>query len=45
MIVDIYIWQSMSDLNVDEVEADYIILTHSHGDHIGDTVNIAKERC
>src|SRR5699024_10825370 len=32
----------MSELNVEEVEADYIILTHSHGDPIGDTVNIAK---
>ena len=28
----------------DEVEADYIILTHAHGDHIGDSFEIAK-RC
>ena len=27
-----------------EVEADYIILTHAHGDHIGDSFEIAK-RC
>lgn len=27
-----------------DVEADYIILTHAHGDHVGDTVEIAK-RC
>lgn len=26
----------------DEVEADVIVLTHGHGDHVGDTVAIAK---
>lgn len=26
----------------DEVKADYILLTHGHGDHLGDTVAIAK---
>ena len=26
----------------DEAEADYILVTHGHGDHIGDTVAIAK---
>ena len=26
----------------DEVEADVILLTHGHGDHIGDTVDIAR---
>ena len=26
----------------DEVAADAILLTHGHGDHIGDTVDIAK---
>jgi L-ascorbate metabolism protein UlaG (beta-lactamase superfamily) len=26
----------------DEVEADVILLTHGHGDHLGDTVDIAK---
>ncbi len=26
----------------DELEADYILVTHGHGDHIGDTVAIAK---
>jgi L-ascorbate metabolism protein UlaG (beta-lactamase superfamily) len=25
-----------------EVEADYILVTHGHGDHLGDTVSIAK---
>jgi L-ascorbate metabolism protein UlaG (beta-lactamase superfamily) len=27
----------------DEVRADYIILTHAHGDHLGDTFKIAKK--
>ena len=27
-----------------EVEADYILITHGHGDHLGDSVSIAK-RC
>lgn len=31
-----------SDLNADTVEADVIILTHVHDDHIGDTEPIAK---
>ena len=31
-----------SDLNADSVEADVIILTHAHDDHIGDTEPIAK---
>jgi len=26
----------------DEVEADLIVLTHAHGDHWGDTLEIAK---
>ncbi|MCW2995123.1 MAG: metal-dependent hydrolase [Conexibacter sp.] len=29
-------------VGADEVEADAILLTHGHGDHIGDTVAIAK---
>lgn len=28
--------------SADEVEADVILLTHGHGDHVGDTVAIAK---
>ena len=28
--------------SADEVPADVILLTHGHGDHIGDTVDIAK---
>ena len=26
----------------DDIEVDYIILTHGHGDHLGDTMEIAK---
>src|SRR5690625_681095 len=32
----------LSDLNPGTVEADYILLTHGHNDHVGDTVDIAK---
>ena len=33
---------SMTDLQADEVEADVILLTHGHNDHVGDTVALAK---
>ncbi|MDR3628599.1 MAG: metal-dependent hydrolase [Ignavibacteriaceae bacterium] len=33
-----------SPVKSDSVKADYIILSHAHGDHLGDTVKIAK-RC
>ncbi|MCI0478197.1 MAG: MBL fold metallo-hydrolase, partial [Anaerolineales bacterium] len=26
----------------DQVKPDYILVSHGHGDHLGDTVNIAK---
>ncbi len=32
----------VAPVEVDEVEADYIIVTHGHSDHIGDTVAIAE---
>ncbi len=32
----------LSDLDPETVEADVIILTHGHGDHVGDTMSIAK---
>jgi L-ascorbate metabolism protein UlaG (beta-lactamase superfamily) len=31
-----------SPVNSEDVKADYIILTHAHGDHLGDTFKIAK---
>ena len=33
---------AFAPVSADEVEADYILVTHGHGDHIGDTVSIAK---
>lgn len=33
---------SLTDLDADTVEADVILLTHGHSDHVGDTVAIAK---
>src|SRR5690625_2582133 len=32
----------LSDLDPETVEADFILLTHGHNDHVGDTVAIAK---
>lgn len=32
-----------SPVKSDDVLADYILLTHAHGDHLGDTLKIAKE--
>ncbi len=29
-------------VSADDVEADYVLVTHGHGDHVGDTVAIAK---
>ncbi|MBH0230144.1 metal-dependent hydrolase [Halobacillus yeomjeoni] len=31
-----------TDLNADEVQADVILLTHGHNDHVGDTFEIAE---
>jgi len=33
---------ALAPVSADAVEADYILVTHGHGDHIGDTVGIAK---
>src|SRR5699024_11850057 len=32
----------LTDLDANTVEADVILLTHGHSDHLGDTVDIAK---
>lgn len=32
----------LCDLDPETVEADFILLTHGHNDHVGDTVSIAK---
>jgi len=33
---------SFAPISADAADADYILVTHGHGDHIGDTVEIAK---
>ncbi|HWO75486.1 MAG TPA: metal-dependent hydrolase [Bacillus sp. (in: firmicutes)] len=35
---------SLTDLKVEEEAPDFILLTHGHGDHIGDTVELAKKK-
>ncbi|MEH7298644.1 metal-dependent hydrolase [Neobacillus drentensis] len=43
IIIDPFITgNSLTDLTIDEVKPDVIILTHGHGDHVGDTVELAK---
>jgi len=32
----------LADVSADSVEADYILVSHGHGDHFGDTVAIAR---
>jgi L-ascorbate metabolism protein UlaG (beta-lactamase superfamily) len=32
-----------TDLKLEDVKADVILLTHGHGDHVGDTVELAKK--
>ncbi|WP_057911438.1 metal-dependent hydrolase [Peribacillus muralis] len=34
---------SLTDLKVDDIKPDVIIITHGHNDHIGDTVELAKK--
>lgn len=43
VIIDPFInGNDLTDLTVANVKADYIILTHGHNDHVGDTIEIAK---
>ena len=31
-----------ADMTADKVQADFILLSHAHGDHLGDTVDLAR---
>ena len=43
LLVDPYLRNNpAASVDADSVEADYILVTHGHGDHIGDTVEIAQ---
>lgn len=43
LLIDPFINRNpLTDLKVDEVNPDVILVTHAHGDHLGDTVEIAK---
>ncbi len=44
LIIDPFLTgNSLADITPDQVKVDYILLTHGHGDHLGDTVSIAKQ--
>jgi L-ascorbate metabolism protein UlaG (beta-lactamase superfamily) len=43
LLIDPYLsGNALAPLTPEEVRADYILITHGHGDHLGDTVAIAK---
>jgi L-ascorbate metabolism protein UlaG (beta-lactamase superfamily) len=43
LLVDPFITGNpLSPVNANEVQADYILISHGHGDHVGDSVEIAK---
>lgn len=43
LLIDPYIKTNpAATISADKVSADFILVTHGHGDHIGDTVDIAK---
>ncbi len=44
ILIDPYIsGNPLAPLKAEDLKADYIILTHAHGDHLGDTLQIAKQ--
>ncbi|MDG0812559.1 metal-dependent hydrolase [Cohnella rhizosphaerae] len=43
LIIDPYLTGNpLAAASADDIQADHILLTHGHGDHVGDTVSIAK---
>jgi L-ascorbate metabolism protein UlaG (beta-lactamase superfamily) len=44
VIIDPFIkGNPLAKMSVDDIKADFILLTHGHGDHLGDTVELAKK--
>lgn len=44
LIIDPFITGNpLTDLTVDKVEVDWVLVTHGHNDHVGDMVPIAKQ--
>jgi L-ascorbate metabolism protein UlaG (beta-lactamase superfamily) len=33
----------LADVSAEDVEADYLLISHGHGDHVGNAVEIAKQ--
>jgi L-ascorbate metabolism protein UlaG (beta-lactamase superfamily) len=43
LLVDPYFTDNpAANTSADDVQADYIVVSHGHGDHVGDTISIAK---
>lgn len=43
LLIDPYIRENpTAKADADTIEADYILVTHGHGDHLGDTIEIAR---
>ena len=40
--INVLTGNELADVRADEVTADYILVSHGHGDHVGDTVAIAQ---
>ena len=43
LLVDPFITDNpLSPVQADDIQADYILVSHGHGDHVGDSIPIAK---
>lgn len=43
ILIDPWITNPLSPVSLDKIpELDYVVVTHDHGDHIGDTINILR---
>jgi L-ascorbate metabolism protein UlaG (beta-lactamase superfamily) len=43
LLVDPFLKRNpMASASPDDIEADFILVTHGHGDHLGDSINIAR---